>query len=977
MPDPFRRLRERASLLGNHHAKYIRHIEDWKDRLVELLESAGKSDQVHLWVPAMHPLREMMVIRNLGETPGEDENLLGCYYALQFLQLNLRLTDALRFELSAPRNASRVYKDFMIRSGLDFRSLTANYMHILLDLFIPEEQRPEFVVCGVGSRSDQDDIDVGVIDDGSLQREDFNRAIGKLSKEMLRRASFLHFYLSEHFPSQHYSATVAEYRQLLDQEGQDFILINEVIGAALILGSEPLLERFKNEVTWRYHFASDRNNKYHEAYLRGILGEVRSLLAREERQEIIHLKDDALRMLKAIIYVEKARFRIDKVNPWDILSALQLQNPSRREVYAAVEEALNFLEIFRHLYQLFVVQEEELKLGEIGDAGHVVAEYLGYRDAAAGWDRLVLHYREQVSKAKAYAEILLQDATLHLHRTSTLGALWKQPMTAAGESGKRNLVLDFARAARFFRGGRFWDDLLEDLEAEDRALLRRITEDFNQLRPHDQTRLARHFARAGRNSFYAMVSLLVVLAANARRCNCQRFFKVLNEAFLKVAQATDSAGARLARLFHRYPLLVHEYLTAVGEGGWVRFQQLVAESAQGSEDANSIEKLRYVCRLHSAISRYFHRHFTRAARSHPECLLFLSDTEKLDQVARGLLATADGSSSWQAKTRILGEYSDLQFLKVGLKTVAGCPVATTNAEFSEFSDTYLRRIFDASKQNIEEESHERLPTKDLLAVFTAGTRAREQAYDDDCDLIILLDSTDEKLRRCCSRIAQRMNSELLKRGSPPHYRFAEYFGHYVTTVEEISRLLAEPHPNDFIDKSQLLGSRMIIGSSRFARRFVSTVLQPHVFEKSGEYAAKMIAELEARHQHGSLNEEGTFDLKEGRGGLRDIEMILLVYAARHTLAGPANAKLIEALVHIEKDHAADFEQLAGAFEFLKSIRDVYRLVVSAEDTVQSRYLGRPAEILGFKGAAELCAAYREKTARASEIIDRLAARALG
>lgn len=208
MSDPFRHLRERASLLGNHHAKYIRHIEEWKDRLVELLESTGNSDQVHLWAPAMHPLREMMAIRNLGETAGEDESLLGCYYALQLLHMNLRLTDALRFELSAARNASRVHKEFMIRSGLDFRSLTANYMHVLLDLFLPEEQRPEFAVCGVGSRSDQDDIDIGVIDDGSPRREDFNKAIGRLSKEMLRRASFLHFYLSEHFRSQHYSATV-------------------------------------------------------------------------------------------------------------------------------------------------------------------------------------------------------------------------------------------------------------------------------------------------------------------------------------------------------------------------------------------------------------------------------------------------------------------------------------------------------------------------------------------------------------------------------------------------------------------------------------------------------------------------------------------------------------------------------------------------------------------------------------------------
>jgi hypothetical protein len=44
--------------------------------------------------------------------------------------------------------------------------------------------------------------------------------------------------------------------------------------------------------------------------------------------------------------------------------------------------------------------------------------------------------------------------------------------------------------------------------------------------------------------------------------------------------------------------------------------------------------------------------------------------------------------------------------------------------------------------------------------------------------------------------------------------------------------------------------------------------------------------------------------------------------------------------------------------------------------VQSRYLGRPAEILGFGSAAELCAAYRDKAAITSAIIARLAAHAL-
>jgi hypothetical protein len=966
MPEPFRILTDRAALLGNHHHKYLRAIETHLERLVRLLESHRVLDRVHLWSPSSDQAQEMDLIRRLGDRTGDAEDLLGCYYALHFLQMNLALIDRLRLSMLARADRSGSYKDFMIRSGLAFRSLTANYMATLLDLFLAPAHRPDFSVCGVGSRSDQDDIDIAVIDDGSAQREDLNRAVAKLGNEMLRSASYLHFYLSEHMTPIRLSGTVAEYRELLDRERQDFVLTNEVIGAALILGSDRLFEQFRSEVTRRYHFLHGQDNRFHEIFLRGILGEVRSLLVRENRPGVLQLKDGGLRMLKAMIYVEKSRFGIERVNPWDILAELQASNPGQHKVYRAVEESLNFLEVFRHLYQLFVVQEEEVAVDQVGIGGDSVAEYMGY---PGNWEQLIFQHHEHVRKAKVSAEALLESAARHLRSSGTLSDFLGRP---AGVTPRRNLVLEFARAVGFYAGTKFWDDLLVGLEEDDGKVLTRFGDAYSTLPPAARKRVAAWYADLGHHSFYALMSLIVILAENQRRCCCQAAFDDLNDAFLRLAPAVEGRVPKTAKLFEHYPHLVHRYLSVLDPDRLQRFQEVMVDDTRSAEDSPSRGRLKRLLQLHCETSPYFRRHFTRAGRSTPECLSFLGDRTKLARIAEGLLAQADDRASGQEKARILGNYYDVEFLRVGLGTLDGASVAATSAEFTCFCDTYLTRLFDACRHHVEATTRDAPPTADALAIFTAGGRAREQAYEDDCDLIILLDSIDQPLHDHCDRIARLVNSELQKVGMHPHYHFAEHFGRYVTTLAELEDLVAAEHPNDFIDKAQLLGSRCVIGSRLFRSKFERDILRRHIFGAPGNFGLKMLQEMQARHQQ-PTPDEGTFDLKEGRGGLRDIEMILLVQAARHGIPGPANEALIRILAGLEPKHAAHLDGLRHGLLFMSGLRDTYKLAVSAEYLIQSCYLTQPARILGFAGAAELWAALMECSSSVTRSIEALAA----
>jgi hypothetical protein len=982
MQEPYERLIEHVRLLGNHHTKYLRTIEAIKTSLIDNLEARGKIDQVHLWKSAQDVSEEMDVILSDYNSLEEKLNHLGCYFSLQFLHMNLRGKDVLMLNLTSSDDRYHVYRDFMIRAGVKFRILTSAYMQKLLDLFIPSEERPEFVLCAVGSRADQDDIDIGIVDDGSERREIFNKAIGRLRNEMLKHASCLHFYLSEHVGTRGYSASIIEYRQLLDKEIHDFIIITEMLGAAPVLGSEVLFDRFKKEITWRYHYDRNQDNKYHEGYLRGILGEIRSLLIRQVKPDTIHLKDDGLRMLKSMIYVEKTIFQIDKAGFWDILKELQIKDPIRRNIYKEMDKTLSFLEIFRHLYHLFVIQEEEFSLEDtaIADNMSTVAKCMGYKDVGAikAWDHLLIHYYEHVQKAKDLVGILLEYVTDHLESISMFSDLLREDVSIHTiVPAERNVALDFIDAARFFRGTKFWDDILEKMEADDGELIKRFVEDFVSMPRRPRKKLVVRYGACGQYTFFAFISFLNILSKNQRKFGCSELFQDLNSAFLRAAAKNEDRVTKLAKLFHQYPELINTFLMSMSDKELICFEELLDLEIWEVEVWISKNKLRNLCQLHYSNSRYFKRFFIRVVQKYPDYVKFLDDTEKLGQISKGLLGNVDNLTTCEEKIKALGDYYDLEFLRIGLETLQGTPIEITNREFTEFTDTYLQILFDNCKQCVDEEIGRKVATSDLLAIFTAGGHAREQAYDDDYDILILLNSNNEDMRKYCNRIVTRMNAEIIKRGTLPHYRFADHFGHYVTLMDELESLLSQDKEDAFIDKSQILGSRMVIGSRKFEKEFVEKIIHPHIFSKSREYILQMTSEIRSRHEDRKKNKEKDVNVKEGIGGLRDIEMVLLIYKAKYGLREPINRKLMNILCEIDKRHGKDFITLADAFDFLKIVRDIYRLTVSAGDVLRCDYLERTAQILGLydekKGTPteQLLALYHKRASEVAQIVNRM------
>ena len=956
-------LKHRYSNLSNHHQKFIRIIEQHGESLIDRLEARGKIDDVHLWKIASNFSAEMDCVTDVAEDVKEKLRFLGCYHAFQILHLNIRSLDLLMSNLTQSNDKSSVYKNFMLDVGKQFQQLTATYMAKVMDLFFEDHTYPDYTITSVGSLAHQDDIDVGIIDDGTGDREEFNKVIGKLRQEMFKWATEMHVYMSEHVGIQNYSASIEEYQALLDKEIGDIVIISEMLMSKPILGNDALYHRFERKVTRKYYFSQHRDNSFHEGYLRGILGEVQSLLIRPINQGILNPKDDALRMLLGIVMAGRTIFRIYHGNRWEVLSELRNRDPRRRTLYEDVEEAISFIEVFRHIYQLYVAQEEKINLEDqsIVNQLELVARVLGYQKFGAirAWDHLMIHYHEKVKIAKEAISRLLDNAVDHLKEVSIF-----TPMIATSrESGidrprRENFVISFLRKSVFFKGTRFWNDVLASLDSPEGHVLDAIVQDFRRIKPRFLERIIDKYTEISIGGFYPVIYFLVRLAQNQKRLQCEDLFNLLNKKFLNYTVNLIDRTTHILNVFSQFPALLHHYLKILKDEERELFKKLLTEEPWEPENQAIKARLQNLVDLHFNLSHYFSRFFIKIIDQYPDYIQFLQNTTVLEQIARGFLGKIDGLLTFEEKKKQLGAYYDLQFFRLGLETLQGRDIEYVNSEYTVFSDSYIQTLFDICKQKVVEEIGESLHTRDLFAIYAAGGHAREHAFDDDYDLIIFLNDTSAELKDFVTKIVIKMNSDLVKRGLMPQYRLSDHFKEFVTLVDDFDDYLRMDRYDVFIDLSQILGARMVVGSTKFDQQFVNSIIRPHIFEKKDTYITMMLSELESRHKGAYTNLIDSRNIKESLGGLRDLEAILLIYKAKYELLSPVNLKLISQLCQIRNDLTYYFNELMRAFNFLKNLRNIYRLTIAADDLIEEGYLDRVARVMRLEGNANVTPAQR-------------------
>jgi UTP:GlnB (protein PII) uridylyltransferase len=221
----------------------------------------------------------------------------------------------------------------------------------------------------------------------------------------------------------------------------------------------------------------------------------------------------------------------------------------------------------------------------------------------------------------------------------------------------------------------------------------------------------------------------------------------------------------------------------------------------------------------------------------------------------------------------------------------------------------------------------------------------------------------------------RMNREIIKRGTMPQYRFAERFGNYVTTFKELTDLFETPDEVTFIDMSQLMGSRRIVGSKKFEFELFERIIRPYILDDRDSFVRQVAGEIRSRHQAVDQGVISPLDIKETKGGLRDIELLLLILMAKSDLWLPVTQELYSPLAERLPHRAGDLKQIFQSFRDLKHVRDIYRLTVAAEDVLLPEELGYLAQVLGYcdeadceKGLRELVEGLIARTEQVSTLV---------
>ncbi len=976
MKDPLTRLTEKTAALGNYNRKYLHIISTNIEKLTASLEQQGKRDAVHLWSYSMEIPGEMDTVLETAVNEEERLDFLGCYFGLQFLHMNLRMVDIVKLELTTSPDRPQTGKKLMLEAGRMFRYLTTCYMERLLNLFLDKERAPEYVMLGVGTRADQDDIDLGIVHQGPGDSENLNRAICRLASQMFKKATRLHFHLSEHVGEKSLTATIEQYEEILDKGAYDFVIVTEMLGAAPILGSHPLYEQFKRRVTDRFYCdAKGKENRFHEGYLRGILGEIHSLLTRLKPPEGINPKDDALRAIKTLLSALKLVYGVDKVNAWNIIDDLKEKNPQRQPQYNDLERTLSFFELFRHLYQIMVAQDEDINLGEPGVEARVakIAEMIGFekKGVVSAKDFMLVIYYEFLGKSMQAIDVLTGDLKKHLHEITIFRPIF------SGDIRKRlgykgNLAIDFARASTFSKGIAYWDDFLEELNGEDGIFYSEFIESFDQLPERLRRKVAQVYI-AGIYDPTSVLRFLVILAQKAKSEKAKSVFGLLSQSFIDKLDQFPGTSASLAQMLHAYPETLNRFLALIEWESLARFAELTHRKPALPELLPAHKQLLALVNVHYESSHFFKQHFHKILNKYPIYIKSLYYNDKLREITTGFYSDLTSLPSLSERMDGLGDYYDLEFVRISLLAMAGAGCEQTDAEFTEFCDNYTLSLYEFCQQDVRLALGYSMHTRDLFALYATGGHAREQGFDDDYDMIVILNSTDAEQIDYCNKIVGKMNSHILKRGILPHHRFADHFGSYVVRFDQLADHLSSDDEGVFVDQSQILSSRMLVGNRKLERKLQQEIIDPHIFARGPKYVEYMKEEMRSRHAEED-NDQAS-DIKECRGGLRDIEMLLLMYKTKYQVRDPLSRKFLRRLIELEPENADKFTQIEIHLNFIKNLRDLYRLKVAAHNVVQQEYLPSVAATMGYGDSAEagekLYNDFLTRTDQAGKVIEEL------
>lgn len=340
------------------------------------------------------------------------------------------------------------------------------------------------------------------------------------------------------------------------------------------------------------------------------------------------------------------------------------------------------------------------------------------------------------------------------------------------------------------------------------------------------------------------------------------------------------------------------------------------------------------------------------------------DRAELDEELRGLVAA---SPDVESRLDAIRAFRHQEFLRIAIADLAGdLDADAVQAELGVLAEVVVRCALDLAG----EEAGARIaiaPTLELAAIAMGRLGAGEMSYNSDLDLIFVYhdrSAADEDGGVAASRIAQKMIAVLEARTREGYaykidlrLRPSGNAGPLVVSLDgfrEYHRAGAAVW-----ERQALVRARVIAGAAELSAE-VEAARREFVFGRrlSAAEVGEIAAMRERIERELGAGGDGRINIKQGRGGLVDVEFLTQMMALRYGHAHPeltkrSTVELIRAIGTCDLLDRATAAQLESDYRFLSRLENRLRIETDQPAwafSTDAGSLGHLARRMGYDGA---------------------------
>ena len=983
--------------LSNHFKKYRHLVEQNIPELRQRLADKGMAGKVHVWRKSHNYKRQMLAVANVAESKEEMQRYIGTYFALQMLHLHFISIESLRREFSTDSDRIRVYRQILYRLRIQRRTLISTYLSMLIHVLNEDTRLDGIAICNVGMIMDQEDLDIAVFFSPGVDKAAWNAVIGQMAAEFFKYSSKMHFYIAELVSTRSYLAGVSDFKKFLAKDVSNFVLITELMTSEYLFGDTRTMKSIEDEIISKFFY--DPKDRYlHEAYLRGLMAEVQSRIQENIDIRWTSPKNDALRIIHNSVSLLRAIYRVHEHGSRDTLDTLIIRDPGSKGLYLRLQDALNFCEMFLHVYQLLISIDDRFDTSDPVTIENldVVAETMGFKalGPVRPGSRLMVHYYEELSQLSILARRVIEKVSEHLRKITVFNDLFQGNKPPELDiKWTKSLIRNLFSVIKQFWGVRYWDDVLTLMAENNGCHLNQLVDSIEQLSPHRRLHVFRRLIDVIAFDMDSMIQMAVLFREYIRHSETIDYPHEMNQWLLELIKNDPTRVDALIKLVFTNPETVTRFLAQL-EHQQLSELQKTTESITYQDEEYEIYQKKFVilCKVLTFSSNNYRRFFIKVVDKRPEIVTHIDDLKYLDRVRQLLWAELSDAETPEELNERLATFYQFGFSRCGLEALHRLnDLESFYHMYHSFFRRYFRWLYRASQWTVESKNLYpfEFGTQDEddqpIAIFCAGGYALEEAFENDIDLFVICENSDQNFLRYASSIINGINRELNRQGVSTQHRFAEFFNSFVIPIKQLESRLEEQYETDFIEWSQLLTARLLVGSQSFDR-FIDNLLERKLFSNPARFIKSLLGEIEDRQNDYNQIKDQTINVKENPGGLRDIQLILQAALAFLGKRESDVWKTFEMLILKIPSLASDFKTLEQNYKFFRTFKDLYYFSSSADDNVVSDRLIYISQEMGIKttdameldsSTSQLIRRYKNRLRRSRTIIHKIGRYLLG